>query len=177
VTADRIVLIGFMGSGKTTVGRILAERLGWELVDTDARVEELAGAPISRIFGEQGEEAFRGMEARVLEECGARRRVVVATGGGAPAEARNRSFFSSGTVFYLRTSLGAARERTRGDDRRPLLRKEADTVQHLFEVREPLYGALGDAVDTDGRTPLQVAEEILGRLRNPSRSRRTGDSA
>lgn len=168
MTPRRIVLIGFMGSGKTTVGRIVAERLGWEFVDTDACVEERAGTPISRIFREQGEKAFRDAEALVLEECGTRARLVVATGGGAPAQARNRGFFSTGAIFHLKTSLATARERTRGDTARPLLQQEEDAVRVLYDGRQAFYDELGIPVDTDGRTPLDVADEILGLFRNPS---------
>ena len=83
---QRIALIGFMGAGKTTVGAILAARLGWDFVDTDALIEVRAGAPVAAIFRERGEQAFRDLEADVLAELAQRQRAVIATGGGAPAQ-------------------------------------------------------------------------------------------
>jgi shikimate kinase len=114
----------------------------------------------------------------VLEDLAGRSRLIVATGGGAPAQAVNRGFFTgSAAVFHLRVSLAAARERTKGGQRRPLLQKDPDTVQRLYESRMAVYNELGAAVDTNGKTPLAVAEEILGMIRNPRRSRIPGDSA
>lgn len=177
-TVDRIALIGFMGSGKTTVGRILAARLGWDFADTDALVEDRAGAPISRIFSDKGETWFRECEARVLEDLTGRSRLIVATGGGAPAQAGNRGFFTrSAAVFHLRVSLAAVRERTKGDATRPLLQKDSNAIQRLYESRRAVYNELGAAVDTDGKTPLAVAEEIIRLFRNPRRSRSLGDNA
>jgi shikimate kinase len=167
VTPDRVALIGFMGSGKTTVGRILARRLGWEFVDTDALVESRARATVSRIFAERGEPAFRTLESAALAECAGRARVVVATGGGAPAQEANRAFFRGAAVFHLRASLEAARARTRGGDERPLLRRDPREIKQLFDERRALYESLGAGVDTDGRTPDEVAAEILERLRDP----------
>ena len=109
---DRIVLIGFMGAGKTTVGALLAARLGYTFVDTDSVVEQRAGAPVAALFRERGEAAFREMEAAALAELAGRTRVVIASGGGAPAQARNALFFRrAAATFHLRDSLAAALER------------------------------------------------------------------
>jgi shikimate kinase len=173
VNPDRIVLIGFMGSGKTTVGRILAARLGWDLVDTDALVEERAGAPVTRIFRDLGERKFREKEAEVLASLKNRRRLVVATGGGAPAQPPNKSFFSGGSdgvggaaVFHLRVSLHTARERTKGNSGRPLLELGESALHRLYQSRQPIYDALGTAVETEGRNPGEVADEVLELLRS-----------
>jgi shikimate kinase len=166
VNPDRIVLIGFMGSGKTTAGRALAARLGWEFVDTDELVEAKAGAPVGRIFQDLGERAFRDREAVALASLRQRTRLVIATGGGAPAQPRNRHFFSGPVaVFHLRVSLQVVRERTRGDKGRPLLSLSESALLSLYERRQPVYESMGTAVETDGRKPEQVAEEILLLLR------------
>lgn len=175
---ERIILIGFMGSGKSSVGRILADRLGYELVDTDALLEERAGAPIPRIFREHGEPAFRALESEVLAAVADRRRSVIATGGGAPAHPPNRDFFTRGdVVFHLRVSLKAARERTGENADRPLLAQDPEAVRRLYRGRQSVYEELGQSVDTDGRTPYAVADEIMRLLRNPRRNRPPGESA
>jgi len=174
---DRVVLIGFMGAGKTTVGRIVAERLGLDFVDTDRLVEERASAPIAAIFADRGEKAFRDIEAEALAALGGRRRVVVATGGGAPAEPRNRSFFTSGAAtFHLRVSLEAARQRSVANALRPLLAQDDAAVRRLYLSRQPIYEQLGMSVDTDGRDPAEVAEEIIGLLSNPRKNPAPGGS-
>ncbi len=182
---ERIILIGFMGSGKSSVGRILADRLGYELVDTDALLEERAGAPIARIFREQGEPAFRALESEVLSAVAGRRRSVIATGGGAPAHPPNRDFFiREDAVFHLRVSLEAARQRTgesAADSRntatdRPLLAQDEAAVRRLYQGRQPVYEELGRSVDTDGKTPAAVADEIMSLLRSPRRSHAPGEN-
>jgi shikimate kinase len=176
VIPDRVILIGFMGSGKSTVGRILADRLGWDLADTDALIEARAGAPVKDIFRDLGESAFREKEADVLAGLRKQKQLVVATGGGAPAQERNREFFSGAdAVFHLRVSLDVMRRRTGNDRGRPLLALEADALRDLYEGRQPLYESLGIPIETDGRTPGQVADEILLLLRNPTRGMSPGD--
>jgi shikimate kinase len=174
---DRIVLIGFMGSGKTTVGRILAGRLGWDLVDTDELVVRRAGAPIGRIFTERGEAWFRDLEAEVLAGLAGRRSIVVSTGGGAPARACNRGFFTErAATFHLRVSLETALERTRGDAARPLLQRPPDEVRRLYEARAAVYDELGRAVETEGASPLEIAERILALLTDPTGIATAGDA-
>ena len=162
---DRVILIGFMGCGKSTVGRLLAERLGWELVDTDALIEARTGTPVTRIFRDQGEHAFRDTETEALASLEQKPRLVVATGGGAPAQPRNRKFFSTtAAIFHLRVSLAAVRERTRGDAGRPLLSLSPNALRALYDSRQPIYDSMGTAVETDGRTPEEVADEIFRQL-------------
>jgi shikimate kinase len=169
----RIVLIGFMGSGKSTVGAELARRLGRPFVDTDALVAERAGAPIQRIFDVQGEAAFRAMEAAALEEAAGLDGIVAATGGGAPAQPGNARFFGEGAaVFHLRVSLATALARAGGDTGRPLLRRSPEAVQRLWKERRAVYEAIGTGIETDGRTPLEIAGEIMRVLGGPTATRR-----
>jgi len=162
VSPDRLILIGFMGSGKTTVGKILATRLGWELVDTDELVEARTGEPVRQIFRDHGERAFRDREAEALASLAQKRRIVVATGGGAPAQPRNLPFFSGrAAVFHLRVSLQTVRQRTHGDAGRPLLSLSENALRALYESRQPVYDSMGAPVETDGRTPEEVAQDIL----------------
>ena len=169
----RVVLIGFMGSGKSTVGSLLARRLGRSFVDTDALVEAQAGKSVQRVFREDGEPAFRDAEAEVLRGLASRTGVVVATGGGAPAQERNAWFFGGAAItFHLRVSLAAVRDRTRQDGTRPLLQRPEEDVKELLDGRLSIYESLGTSVDTDGRTPREVTEEILRLLEDPTRSPR-----
>jgi shikimate kinase len=155
-----------MGSGKTTTGRILAARLGWDFVDTDALIEERMGTPVARIFQDLGERVFREREAEALASLAGRTGLVIATGGGAPAQPRNRGFFSApAAIFHLRVSLQAVHERTGDDIRRPLLSLPEGALRALYESRQPVYDSMGTAVETDGRKPAEVTEEILALLR------------
>jgi shikimate kinase len=174
---DRIALIGFMGAGKTTVGAILAARLGYTFIDTDAVIEQRAGAPVAVLFRERGEPAFREMEAAALAEMAGRKHLVIASGGGAPAQERNAGFFlRAAATFHLRVSLEAALQRTRGNAQRPLLAQDEATVRALFESRQPVYESLAATVDTEGKEPEAVAEEIIGLLQGPRETRRPGGS-
>lgn len=178
----RVVLIGFMGSGKSIVGRLLAARMGWQFADTDAVVVEREGASIARIFEAKGEPGFREAEARALRELAPRRNIVVATGGGAPAQPGNAWFFTTSdeaevAVFHLRVSLASVRERTHGDRGRPLLARGEAEVKKLYEGRLPLYERLGEGIETDNRSPESIAEDITRRLDSPTRRRFAGDSA
>ncbi len=177
-TARRVILIGFMGSGKTSVGRVLASRLGWDFVDTDAAIESRERQTVPEIFRVRGEPAFRQVEREVLDSLRGRSRVVIASGGGAPLQPGNEAFFSSpGTaVFYLHVSLAAALERTGGNRDRPLLAQGDRAVRALYEGRLSRYESLGSGVATDGRTPTEIAEEILVRLRSPRKTPAPGDS-
>jgi len=189
LNADRIILIGFMGSGKSSVGRVLASRLGWELVDTDAMIEAQAGSPVADIFRDRGEPVFRDLEAEVLASLRGRRNLVIATGGGAPAQPRNGDFFlgrgtghdsgrasGAAAVFHLRVSLETALQRARGNRERPLLTRGEGAVRTLYESRLPVYESLGTGVETDGRGPAEVVEEILRLLRNPNPNRKPAGS-
>lgn len=142
-----IYLIGMMGAGKTTVGRILSERTGWECVDMDREIERETGRTIPDIFREDGEPAFRRLESELLARLAGRERCIVSTGGGAVLAAENRQTMSdTGLVVYLRVSADDVLARTRGDTNRPNLAAEdrRARVESLLEARHPLYCATAD---------------------------------
>ena len=162
-----ISLVGFMGSGKSSVGRELATRLGWDFVDTDDLVEASAGRGISDIFATDGEDAFRDMESTAVREAAARERVVIATGGGVVLRVENIDALSErGEVVLLTTTPEAAYERVRDETHRPLL-QVADPVARIAQLmrqRMDAYARAGHAVDTVGRTVSQVADDVLATL-------------
>lgn len=165
-----IVLIGMMGSGKSAVGRFLAERLGRPFVDTDALVEAAAGCTVAELFAREGEAAFRDREAAVIAAVAARDRQVVATGGGAVLRPENRALLrASGLVIWLDAPPEALLQRARaqGIERRPLLAGEdpLGKLRSLAASRAAAYAAAAHLrVQTDGRTVAAVAEEILKRV-------------
>jgi shikimate kinase len=166
VAPARVALIGFMGSGKTTVGRIVAARLGYAFLDLDERIQAQHGLSVRQIFQSAGEEAFRELESSALRELSSRRRAVVAAGGGAPVREANRWFFRESHTFYLEISFAEFLRRTASSPNRPLRGLSEAELQALFASRLPVYRELGDTVVSEGRVPAQVAEEILERLRS-----------
>lgn len=137
-----VFLIGMMGAGKTTVGRLLAQALGFEFVDADRELEARSGVLIATIFQVEGEEGFRKREAALLDELTQRPGIVLATGGGAVLSAETRRRLKDrGLVLYLRASAEEIHRRTRNDRSRPLL-QTADPrmrIEELLEQRQPLY--------------------------------------
>jgi shikimate kinase len=166
---DRVALIGFMGCGKSTVGRLLAARLGYAFLDLDQWIESRQGRSIRQIFHESGEEAFRDLESAALRELSSRRRVVLAAGGGAPLREANRDFFRRASTFYLQISFEEFLRRTAGNPDRPLRGRPLEELARLFESRLPVYRALGQPVSSEGRTPAAVIEEIVEKLRGRGR--------
>jgi shikimate kinase len=173
LNAENIILVGPMGSGKSAVGRLLADRLGLALVDSDAEIEARTGVDIPYIFEREGEAGFRAREAEVLDEITQRQGVLVATGGGAVLDPRTRQRLRDrGRVVYLRTSVDQQLARTRRTAQRPLLNNPdpRGTLERLMVQRSALYEEVADVtVDTDGRKVKTVVEEILRRL-DPARS-------
>lgn len=163
-----IVLVGMMGSGKTTVGRRLAARLGRRFVDADKELESRCGVPISTIFELEGEDGFRRREAAVIDALTREPGIVLATGGGAVLRAENRAaLHAGGRVIYLHTSVEQQLERTARDRNRPLLRtaNPGQVLRELLATRDPLYREIADVViETDQRPPRMVVQEILSRL-------------
>lgn len=170
---ESIVLIGYRGCGKTSVGAALATRLNWPFVDTDARIEQLAGKPIRDIFTHDGEPAFRALESNAIAELAHGPRQVVSVGGGAVLREENRvALQRSGVCVWLTAPAEVLHERIVRDPRsagqRPALtdRTGLDEVRHLLAQRAPLYAALADHVlDTGGRTPAQLVDELLALVR------------
>jgi shikimate kinase len=165
---DRVLLIGFMGSGKTSVGRKVADALGWRFVDFDDAIEGEAGARVAEIFASLGEPAFRSLEERVGAKLLEDRRVVLATGGGwAAAPGRVRSVPPGTATFWLQVSPEEAIRRTRATQgTRPLLARP-DALQEasrLLEWRNPFYMEARWTVDTERSSVEDVTARILGIL-------------
>lgn len=163
-SSGNIILIGLMGSGKTTVGKLLAKQLQKSFVDCDEEIQRRTGVTIPHIFDVEGEEGFRSRESATLEELVKRNNIVLATGGGAPLSQMNRELLSrSGIVVYLKSSVHDLWHRTRHDQNRPLL-QTADpraTLQALYEKRDPLYNSIADIVIHTGKQNVQL---LLSRL-------------
>lgn len=163
---DSVWLVGLSAAGKSTVGPLLAERLGYEFEDIDATIEAREGRSIADIFRAEGEAAFRRLEARVSDELAGRSGLVVATGGGWMAR-RDIETSAPGRVrVWLRVSPDEAEARNSSSPgTRPLLADDGlAALRRLLDRREAAYREAEVAVDTDGRSPAQVVEEVLERL-------------
>lgn len=164
-----IVLIGPMGAGKTTIGKLLAQQLKYKFFDSDAVIEQNSGARISWIFEKEGEVGFRERETRAIAELTQTQHTVLATGGGAVVAPINRDYLARGIVIYLQASVEVQYERTCRDRNRPLLQTEnpKQRLQELFDLRHPIYLATADIVVTTGhRSPKKMVEDILHALRD-----------
>lgn len=175
-----IVLIGFMGCGKSTVGRKLQQMLGYPLVDTDHLIEAKAGLPVAEIFSRHGEGHFRQLESAVLHELTAPRapRRIVATGGGIVGRKRNRKLLRQlGFTVWLQAPVDAILERTARNRDRPLLRAEnpRETIAVLLAERTPWYRETAHlAVDTAGLDVTEIAAGILESARYHFAAERPG---
>lgn len=157
-----MAIVGYMGSGKTTVGRILARKLGWGFVDLDRTIARAEGRAIPEIFERSGEECFRDLEHRALlealDESGER---VVACGGGVVVRPENREVLGGVTTVFLREDPGVLYGRTRGAGR-PLRAASREEFERRYERRLPFYEEVADLkISVRGRPPEEVAEEIM----------------
>lgn len=167
-----LFLIGYRGSGKTTVAAELAGALGWDWADADELIERRAGKSIRQIFDEDGEPAFRELESAVVAELAQRERTVVALGGGAVMRDENRQAIRGrGKVVWLKAPAELLAERIAGDPttaaRRPALTDQGGLaeIRELLAQRQGVYAACADmAVDVEGRTPAEIARLILASL-------------
>ncbi len=161
-----IILIGFMGCGKSSIGKYMSKRRRYRLIDTDSYIEEKQGREIGEIFSSDGEETFRQMETDCLRELieMTDSELVVAVGGGLPMREVNRELLQKlGTIVYLRTSIDTLEERLKGDTKRPLLQggELRAKIENLFAQRENTYVELADIiVDTDNCSYAEVFNRI-----------------
>ena len=159
-----IVLVGFMGSGKTTVGKLLSEKTGMPLIDMDSIIVERAGKTINEIFAEEGEPHFRALERELVKELAATEGHIISTGGGIVLNPDNiADFEQTGLVVCLLVDAETVLDRVRHDTTRPLLAGDkAAKIVELLERRKPLYDSIQHRIDTSGRpSPLPTAEEII----------------
>ena len=163
-----IVLVGFMGSGKSSVGRELSRRFGVPFVDVDERIESATGSPIRDLFAREGEPAFREREKAALRDALSVKGCVIATGGGAFSDEENRALLRSyAPVVYLEAAVETLLERLAGDLGRPLLRggDREGVVRELLSRRVPGYRTADITVRTDGRTVEDVAGQVADWIR------------
>ncbi|MDA7600440.1 shikimate kinase AroK [Gammaproteobacteria bacterium] len=165
-----IFIVGPMGSGKTTVGKIVAGELFLDFHDTDAKIEESTGVTIDWIFDIEGEAGFRKRETTTLKEMVALNSIVLATGGGIVIEEENRELLASrGTVFYLHTPLNIQVERTAKDKDRPLLKDQdpENVLADLQKSRQSFYEEVSDhIINTENKSGSEVANEIVKLVKN-----------
>ena len=169
-----IVLVGFMGTGKSTVGKILARRLGRTWVDVDQRIEEAEKRKIADIFEKDGESAFRRMEKEMVSQVAGGANLVITTGGGVVLDAENmKALKANGVLVALAATVETVHQRVKDSRHRPLLNLPAgqagtqdmqSEIQRLLEARKPHYDRADLKCATDGKTAQQVADEILRTL-------------
>lgn len=167
-TTPNIFLVGPMGAGKTTIGRLLADTLHMDFVDSDHEIESRSGASIPWIFDVEGEAGFRKREHNVINELTQRSNTVLATGGGAVLSPENRQVLQSrGTVIYLSASLDQLLKRTSRDKNRPLLQTDDPRarLEEILTIRDPLYRQIADVViHTDKTDARHSVEKIIASL-------------
>ena len=160
-----IFIVGPMGSGKSTVGKIISDELFMNFFDTDEEIETRTGASIDWIFDLEGEEGFRKRESSILEEMVKQNSIVLSTGGGIILSDSNREMLSSrGTVFYLSTPISVQIERTSKDKDRPLLKNgdPEEILTRLQKERKDLYESVSDhIIETENKSSQEVASEII----------------
>jgi shikimate kinase len=178
VNSDRhlvnIALIGFMGTGKTSVGRLVAEQLRFEYLDTDELIQAQTGRSITDIFAKDGEPAFRTLEEKVVEELSSRAKTIISTGGGLPVNPKNlASLKSHALVVSLWSSPEKIWERVRHQSHRPLLHDENPEakIRELLAARAPFYKQADVLLNTDLRSVREVAQQVVHQFRLETRHR------
>lgn len=174
-----VILVGFMGAGKSTVGRLVARRLGGCFVETDQMITAKEGRSIPEIFADHGEARFRALEEEMLRLLALKSGDVIATGGGLPCrEGRPEMLRALGTVVWLSGDFDALYARALRAGERPMLAgRSREEVEQLYREREPFYRQADLTVDTTALSPDQVAAEVLLALRSQSLSRKKSEGA
>jgi len=159
-----LYLIGMMGAGKTTVGRLLAKNLGYGFLDTDDVIAKVAGRSINQLFAEEGEAAFRQLESKVLEQVCAQTKLTIATGGGIVLRRENWGYLHHGLIVWLDVPIELLYSRLAEDTTRPLL-QDADPkgkLRSLLEQRTPLYSQADLRITVqEGETPEDIANRVI----------------
>jgi len=165
-TTRRIFLVGLMGAGKTTIGKQLAQSLGYEFYDSDHEIEKHTGATIPLIFELEGEQGFRSRETKMIDELTQRENIILATGGGVVLCEENRAALTErGIVIYLSASVEQLFNRTRRDKSRPLLQTEnpREKLTELLQQREPLYKNIADIVVDTGKGNIKSIVNFINK--------------
>ena len=159
-----IVLVGFMGTGKSTVGRVIAQKLGFHFIDTDDVIEQTSKAKISDIFAEHGEDYFRDLESQAVKSVALMKNQVIATGGGVVLRSSNIDLLrTGGPIFCLNATPKAIWDRVRSSRSRPLLRgpEPLKKIETLLDKRAPYYALADHQIETTGVAVDRVADEII----------------
>ncbi|GAH63995.1 unnamed protein product, partial [marine sediment metagenome] len=155
-------LIGFMGSGKSTVGRNLSQKIGCDFIDLDELIVKKHRLSIPEIFELYGEKQFRDWETEALYSLSGKCGLVIASGGGAPVQPENRDFFiKDAFTVYLEISFEEFLKRSGGDPGRPLLSMPQEKLKALFQARLPVYRKLGNTLTTDKKRPEEIEKDII----------------
>jgi len=162
-----IYLVGFMGTGKTVVGEILAKKLGKEFVEMDVVIEAKEGSKIADIFTKQGEAYFRSLEKTLLGSLSKKEGLVISCGGGLICDQENLKLLKeTGVVFALRASVSTIYQRTREHTHRPILNVDdpQEKIKQLLDQRDPYYAQAQHSIDTDNLSPEEIADKIITTL-------------
>ena len=163
-----IVLTGFMGTGKTTIGRELSKMLHMKLVDIDAEIEKTQKMKINDIFRIYGEQYFRDIETDMIKKLSRGKNIIISTGGGAVLRDENmEALKENGIIFCLNASTETIMERTGRSEDRPLLKVEnpKEKISEMLSSRRPFYKKAGIMIETDCKTPLEIVQEIMEIIR------------
>lgn len=169
-----IVLCGFMGCGKTTVGKIIAKKTTLDFIDMDSYIEEKEGCTVKEIFAEHGEDYFRDLEHTACIELAERSNCVISSGGGSLIYERNvKALEDNSIIIFLSVSLEDIKHRLRNDTKRPLLQRpdKDEAMAELYNKRLPLYNAAARFVIRPGKTPAATADKIIEILNLPKRKK------
>lgn len=162
-----IALIGMMGSGKSTIGKLLAEKLNLNFIDTDEEIVKITNSSINQIFEQQGEDSFREIETTVLKKVLNKKEQVVSTGGGIIKKEENRNLLKDITTIYLQAEDTTLFERVKNDNTRPLLNTKnlLNTIQTILNERKSLYEQANFIIDTTDKSPQEVVNEIMEKIK------------